>query len=635
MKAENILFLKSFNADVYKKCKEVEETIDKSSIKVDTAKSKAASLYIEKEDYSLRIHSSHDPEFEASKVLEQYKDIDKYEHILFIGSGLGYQIEQIKKQFPYKRMHIYESSVEVFYHYLNAKILPHKSIESIYVGNEEAEINAFISSVIKKSSKNVLLIDIPSYKNIFKKEHTLFLELFKKQITDNRSLLHTNYAFQKRWIINSMMNFKEVLNTPNILLEAKDKFKGKTAVLVSAGPSLDEEIENLRYIKENKLAYIFSVGSAINTLIEHDIYPHAVCTYDPGETNYKVFSKMIEFGLTDIPMIFGSSVGFTTLQKYEGPKLHMITSQDTVSRYYMNNHGNSDKIVSDAPSIAVVSLELLYKLGFSNVILVGQNLAYRGGSLYAKGINYYEDKNNVNIQQQKGLIKVKDVYGNEVFASHSFNSMRLQMEKYIEKFKDLKVYNTTKGGANIKGAVFKELLVVTQELLKEEIDGEGILSIKKTLKNDREYLNQRKESMIKEYDEISRKINDLEEMLCQFDKLIKNNNFNQIERLYTVFNKIYLQLKNNHYSKMFILPFIRTQISILEQEISLLNGEKKKSVKAKQVRELFYKVLDIFKSARKTLDGSFENLQQTIEKFLQSEDLEDINSCKKELLEIH
>jgi len=37
-------------------------------------------------------------------------------------------------------------------------------------------------------------------------------------------------------------------------------FKDKPAILVSAGPSLDYEIENLRYIKENGLAYISQSG---------------------------------------------------------------------------------------------------------------------------------------------------------------------------------------------------------------------------------------------------------------------------------------------------------------------------------------------------------------------------------------
>ena len=151
-------------------------------------------------------------------------------------------------------------------------------------------------------------------------------------------------------------------------MEKKGQFKGKPAMLVAAGPSLNEEIENIRYIKENGLAYIFSVGSAINTLIYHNIYPDAACTYDPTVNNQKVFAKVKEKNIKDIPMIFGSSVGYETLIDYPGKKYHMITSQDTVSNYYLKTE-EEDRldIVLDAPSIAVVTLQLLYVLGFNPV----------------------------------------------------------------------------------------------------------------------------------------------------------------------------------------------------------------------------------------------------------------------------
>ena len=180
-------------------------------------------------------------------------------------------------------------------------------------------------------------------------------------LKDKKSGIYTSYAFQKRWIINSMKNFGDVLSTPNIIIKKKGQFKDKPAILVAADPSLNEEIENLKYIKENGLAYIFSVGSDINTLIYHDICPDAACTYDPTENNQKVFAKVKESGIKDIPMIFGFSVGYETLIDYPGEKYHMITSQDTVSNYFLKTE-ESDRleIVLDAYSIAVVTLQLLY-----------------------------------------------------------------------------------------------------------------------------------------------------------------------------------------------------------------------------------------------------------------------------------
>lgn len=163
-----------------------------------------------------------------------------------------------------------------------------------------------------------------------------------------------------------MKNFGEVLNTPNILLEKKGEFKDKPAIIVAAGPSLNEEIENIRYIKENGLAYIFSVGSAVNTLVYHNIYPDAATTYDPGKFNQNVFTKIKEKEIKDIPMVFGSSVGYETLLNYPGKKYHMITSQDSVSNYYLRNENNKPiDMVYDAPTIAVVTLQLLYELGLT------------------------------------------------------------------------------------------------------------------------------------------------------------------------------------------------------------------------------------------------------------------------------
>jgi len=83
-----------------------------------------------------------------------------------------------------------------------------------------------------------------------------------------------------------------VLSTPNILIEKKEQVRGKTAIIVAARTSLNEDIEDIRHIKGNGLAYIFSVGSSINTLIYHNIYPDASTTYNPGGFNQEVLEKI-------------------------------------------------------------------------------------------------------------------------------------------------------------------------------------------------------------------------------------------------------------------------------------------------------------------------------------------------------
>ena len=84
----------------------------------------------------------------------------------------------------------------------------------------------------------------------------------------------------------------------------------------------------------------------------------------------------------------------------------------------------------DAPSIAI-TVQLLYKLGFNPIILVGQNLAYADNKHYAEGISYASGL-RIDPVKTQGLIKTKDVEGKEVYTSLSFDRMRVGLEHHIK-----------------------------------------------------------------------------------------------------------------------------------------------------------------------------------------------------------
>ena len=399
---DNINILKDGYPKTWDKIKDYEDKLDANYIKVEETKKGFKTLSVNKDDKSIYMHSKYNPIREAKAIVDEYEDVEDGANVIFYGVGLGYHIDVFLEKYPNVNYYIYEPIPEVLYAYLSNKSikeLPSKNLMDIMVGLDEQEIVNYLSSFIDKNRGDVQIVELPIHKQIFPDEYKKFLELFKDMIKNKRSGIHTDYAFQKRWIINSMKNFGDVISTPNIIMEKKGQFKDKPTILVAAGPSLNEEIENIKYIKEKGLAYIFSVGSAINTLIYHDIYPDAACTYDPTVNNQKVFVKVKEQGIKDIPMIFGSSVGYETLVDYPGEKYHMVTSQDTVSNYFLKTE-ESDRvdIVLDAPSIAVVTLQLLYTLGFGPIILVGQNLALRGKERHSEGVYYSSEVSEQEIE---------------------------------------------------------------------------------------------------------------------------------------------------------------------------------------------------------------------------------------------
>ncbi|WP_352418289.1 6-hydroxymethylpterin diphosphokinase MptE-like protein [Proteiniborus sp.] len=612
---DNIIILKEVFPTTLLKLREIENNTDKELIKIEEAKNGYKTLSIKNEEKWVYLHSKYNPMREAEAIIEEYKDIESDSSIIFYGAGLGYHIDALLNQHPNVNYYIYEPIPEILYAYLSnkeIKDLPSKKLKGMVTGTDNETIYSFLNEYISKSTGKTVMIVLPQHKNLFEEEYKKFLDIYREVAKNKKTGTLTEYAFQKRWILNSMINFKEILSTPNILVEKKEHFKGKPALLVAAGPSLNEEIENIRYIKDNRLAYIFSVGSAINTLVHHGIYPDAACTYDPTERNQIVFEKVKDMGISDIPMIFGSSVGYETLENYKGDKYHMITSQDTIAAYYLKSKENIGiDIVFDAPSIAVVTLQLLYKLGFSTIILAGQNLAYRDKKRHSEGIEYSTD---VTEEEIKKGIWVKDVYGNEVLTDEGFNRMRQQMELYIGSFENIKVINTTKGGAHIEGTTFIELEEVIKEQLKESIVEEKWLSSEST-SYDKEYLISQSQKMDKEYKETAKIIKEYYSILDSIDTFIKNRNFNQAEKMYVKLDRSLSKIEKNKFFQVFILSMNRVSYKALADGIDSLNEEKNKTLKGERISNSFRQFMDKCKDDIEAIEDIYSEMKKVIAEF--------------------
>jgi len=592
---DNINILKSAYPNLWNRLKSLEDAMNTSSINIEETRRGDKTIWIEKDGKKLYLHSKYNPIREAEAIIAEYEEIDSDTTVIFYGTGLGYHIDLFLQKYPDVDYYIYEPIPELLYAYLShnsLRKLPSLKMKDLILADNEVEARKFFNQLIDRASGKYIHVVLSSHKNIFPKEYERFLESFKGTLKDKKSHIGVNLAFQERWILNSMKNFKEVLNTPNILLEKKGKFQGKPAIIVAAGPSLNEEIENLRCIKEKGLAYIFSVGSAINTLLYHDIYPDAATTYDPSARNQIVFEKVKEKDIADIPMIFGSSVGYETLIDYPGKKYHMITSQDTVSNYYLKNKDeDSICIVHDAPSIAVVTIQLLYELGFNPIILVGQNLAYKGKKRHSEGVHYSKDV--TDDEMEKG-IWVKDVYGNEVLTNDGFNRIRQQMEYYIKTLPNIKVINTTKGGAHIEGTSFMELKRVIDEYLKETVVEKDWLEGNKT-QYDKEYLRLQSEKMDRAYKRAYKLMDEYYDILNTIERLIRNQNFNQVEKTYVKLDKALRKIERNDFFITFVLPMNRVHYKVLAGRIDDLNEIKNPIEKGMKIVDSFKKFMDVCK----------------------------------------
>lgn len=590
-----------------------------SNITIETAKSGVPTISVIEGNNKLYIHSKYNPLEEARRLITQYGDLTK-KHVVFYGIGLGYHVDLFVELFPAATFSVFEPSADIFYQSLNSRtpdfLTSHQLID-YQASTSKETISLFLNNVNKKMDDGLVLISLPSYEKTFPDEVSEFTQLFSRLLQVKKSNLFTNLKYANRWMQNSIVNFTDLLKTPNIFHDIdRSYFRNKPALIVAAGPSLNDEIENIRTIKEQGSAYIFAVGSSVNTLINNNIYPYAACTYDPQAITQITYKQIREKGITTIPLIYGSTVGYETVATYPGPKAHMITDQDTLAATLLKRTDESGiDIVQDAPSIAVVAFQLLAKLECNPIILVGQNLGYRGEYRYAAGISYMSQK--VREQDLQNATYVEDVYGNQILSNQSFELMRKALEEYIA-LSNIQVINTTKGGAKIAGTSFIPFNEVLDTLLKERNIIDELNFDKNQSGYDLQYMRTQLQHIHLEYSSFLSLFDNFAKSLDKLKRLTDYREINKLSSSLTKVEQLFYEILNNQFYRVFLLLMNRVRIEWMIKQVEQLRSYPDIIQKANQV---FVELKKFYSKTKEDLEQINPHYQKMIQQVMQFNDI--------------
>ncbi|MCD9022311.1 motility associated factor glycosyltransferase family protein [Cohnella silvisoli] len=591
MLAQNYRLLERKFPILVKAMQEVEEQCVAKPVHVVPSKSGVPTLYLEGIERPIYIHSQYDPIREAEGLVSQHEDVEDYDYILFYGVGLGYHVEAFMSKYPNKTVILYETNIPFFYHLLNSRTLEQldlKNIQNIYLEADPNDIDHHMLSFIENLNGKLLVITLPVYERLFSDRTKFFLSRLKVIISHHTNTLQTNEVYEKLWTYNGGANFQSVLESPSILRDLKNVFVGKPVILVSAGPSLSEELDNLVQIKRDKTAYIFAVGSANKALISYGIYPDAVCSYDPITYNHVVFEDIIQQQIQSIPLIYGSSVGYETIRQYPGPKIHVVTGQDTAAFHYLNGKQLLDdgELVGDQPSIAVIMAEVLCRLGIGELILVGQNLALRNKQYYSKGIHYEARPNQLTEEDNLRAIETDCVDGGKVLTFPELSLMRRALENIFNHHPNIKVINTTMGGAAIAGTQFIPLQHLMQQKLLNQIVKPKWYQIEYD-GYDLQYANDRQVNMGKEHLKLTKDLQAIIRKMRQMEALMKVNNRIRLLKMFPEFDKLFNRIFHNTFYKVYIQPMARIYYDGFNRSAGEIKEIHDPIIKTKKVLDVF------------------------------------------------
>jgi hypothetical protein len=382
-----------------------------------------------------------------ARDLIERKELSKT--FLLLGFGLGRYPEELLKMLGEKgTLIVYEAVPEFF-----EAILKVRDFTNLFNDNrlklllgEDASNSNFVTlfhrdiaghrfyTLNQKTSIAMKEIAYKSFRNKVVEE---------KRIADQRVATAVHRGAE--WGDSFLANIPTIVKTQGVE-KLKDLFKGRPAIVVSAGPSLEKNIHLLREAKGK--AIIIAVDVVLPTLVPAGIIPDLVITLEANPTQYLVFEDIPS--LRTIPAVFASEVTHEKLTSlYPGPMYFTVFPNHPVHAWLKKYYPSKGFIEQFGGSVSHVSLGLAQLLGADPIALIGQDLSFKEKVHAGDVTDLFYPSEYLERNKKRNPI-VKDIFGEDHFTLGQFLAFKTSFEKWIASTKT-RVFQATEGGVAIEG----------------------------------------------------------------------------------------------------------------------------------------------------------------------------------------
>ncbi|MDD5456773.1 MAG: DUF115 domain-containing protein [Candidatus Margulisbacteria bacterium] len=490
-------------------------TFDENLICYESDSGKAAYKY-KTNDMEICLTGLHNPSTAAKDIIvSQYENnkeqIEKYTFGTVFALD-PYLLEHFFQKFYwYKHVFVIFPSADFFYtllHYHDfTELFKLDAFKPLaFNDDDKLDMNLFINLVSVNFTSNGLKIFVYYPFNIVAKP---LLDRVLKSIPEaalsEQTNLSTSMLLGDMLFVNDLRSLDKFIKYPDISI-LKDKLQGKPVVCVAAGPSLGKNIEFLKTIQNE--VYIIAVAAVLKPLLKHGIKPDLITILDMS-SEIEIYLKDID--LTELTIAIEMSCYYGIMQNM-GSNYILATSSSNIKSYlnfFLETLGINipeDTKIGGSMTVAFMSIQLAARMGASEIILLGQDLAFEGlthveGASYSGGVKiiqyngqdhflfekFGQDSNIIHpLEWIKGYNKEKVPTTKQFF-------VYLQYLERLIKARKFTVINSTEGGAYIEGAQHIPLTETYEKFIKNNRLETKDINLPKIRDYDFEHLKERVE----------------------------------------------------------------------------------------------------------------------------------------------
>lgn len=373
---------------------------------------------------------------------------------IFVGFEFGYKICELRKLVPEEVVIIViEPNKNLLEEQISLQGLEEKAVmrgNTFFVAGAE-QIDTLYTTLTQyittEQLYNYRFLCSEMYKKFYPHTCKKILDGLLKCLRTNYMNLGTSKTCIDEWNKNLIKNLPSIAKSYD-LAQHHNKYKDIPAVIVSAGPSLEKNIQHLKDFK----GIVLTGSRNLESIYKHGVKPHFLVSVDPS---VELFEQLRTAKVNDEVLVTTPIASYDIIQNNKGPQYFIGVPYE---RKIINELFNKDiPFLSAGGSVATVCCSLAYLLGCNPIIVIGQDLAFTNNKLHADGCGG-EDADEREIR-----IKRPGYYGGEVETSHSFDTFKNWFEWFVKTAGETTCINATEGGVRIEGMLQKSFKEVVEE----------------------------------------------------------------------------------------------------------------------------------------------------------------------------
>jgi len=214
--------------------------------------------------------------------------------------------------------------------------------------------------------------------------------------------LETEKKFIDIWI-NNIENATNIIHNDLVIL--KDIYVNKSAIIVGAGTSLDDNFDELKYnfdkLKQNHI--IIYVDLVAVKLIKQGLIPDYIISVDPNEVLLNLYQELYKYKDKDFDIILPMVVDYR-IKKLFPKAFYFVYDDITEYQRQIQDKFNIQCKLDAGFVVGNTAISLCKYLGCNKIYILGCDYAYKKDKYYSDFVfklKRTEDSDNIKEQTEK------------------------------------------------------------------------------------------------------------------------------------------------------------------------------------------------------------------------------------------